>query len=237
MSLRASQYAGQGFARALTLVALATAYPLHAESWWGELNDGSRLEVDPSTRRAMRHSGGSTHPIWDGAHRLDDGSVVIVRSGQAVPNEEMIRVWSGESAAKDQVSVCEQLVRKVCGLNDECKDAEACKLSRDLLELQTADRSDAERGKACIGALEDPAFPECGVESVATTQSACKRLAERVCGTEHQCVSDEACDPARQLVQLELEERRENLDPNAPTKMGLECERAIDNPFFVPCER
>jgi hypothetical protein len=57
------------------------------------LPDGTRVEVDTTTRKAWRVEGGERTPLWDGVHRMEDGSVVIVRDGTVVPNETMIQTW------------------------------------------------------------------------------------------------------------------------------------------------
>ena len=31
--------------------------------------------------------------MWDGVHQLEDGSVVIVRQGTAVPTQRMLETW------------------------------------------------------------------------------------------------------------------------------------------------
>jgi hypothetical protein len=46
-----------------------------AGSWTGSLHDGSVLKVDPGSRRAMRYYNGGVAPLWDGTHRMENGSV------------------------------------------------------------------------------------------------------------------------------------------------------------------
>jgi hypothetical protein len=72
-------------------LAVQLAIPGVAHCWTGNLSNGSELRVDPGTHRAMQVDGDSARPLWDGVHRLEDGSVVIIRGGTAVPTEEMLR--------------------------------------------------------------------------------------------------------------------------------------------------
>lgn len=229
------------------LLALATL-PVVGGSWTGTLNDGSVLKVDPDTHRATRFYEGGTAPLWDGVHRLQDGSVVIVRDGQAVPSESMIDAWRGEPGSEPTMRerYCEQLVRKVCGFNDECGQAQPCVLARQLLRIEREEQRRAPLGSGpypqtpgtgdCLEALGNPAFPACASAPAGRNASECRALVDRVCGADGRCQSSPACDPARQLLQMETEERLESADPSARTVTGVECERAMQNAFFAPCQ-
>jgi len=226
-------------------LAVGAAY---AGTWSGTLHDGSTLQVDPETRRATRVYGGGAAPLWDGTHRLQDGSVVIVRGGQAVPSAAMIDAWRAEPGAEPAMRdrYCEQLVRKVCGFGEECGQSEPCVLARQLLRMERDEQRRAPLGSGpypqtpasgdCLGALSSERFPACAAAPAARNASACRALVERVCGEDGRCNASPACDPARQLLQLETEERLESADPSARTTMGVECEQAMHNAFFTPCE-
>jgi hypothetical protein len=55
--------------------------------WEATLSSGQPVLVDPATRRAVIQSGiGQGRPLWDGVHRLQDGSTITIRSGVAIPN-------------------------------------------------------------------------------------------------------------------------------------------------------
>lgn len=220
---------------------------LSAGSWTGTLNDGSVLKVDPTTRRAMRYYNGGMAPIWDGTHRLEDGSVVIVRDGQAVPTEDMLNSWVAEPGAtpKMRERYCDQLVRKVCGFQNECARSQACVLARQLLRMErdqqrrspvgAGPRPHTQSSGECFDALANAAFPACSAPAPENGETACAKLVERVCGKDGRCSADIACDPARQLLQMETAERLESADPDARTPTGAECEKAMDNAFFEPC--
>ncbi len=218
-----------------------------AGSWTGTLQDGSVLKVDPDSHRAMRYYNGSMAPLWDGTHRLEDGSVVIVRDGQAVPTESMMNSWMGEPGSEPSMRAryCDQLVRKVCGFHDECRRDQPCILARQLLGMEREQQrrmpvgagswAHTPSGGECRDALSNPAFPTCGSSTPGAEQTACRKLVEKVCGDADQCETAKACSPARQLLQMESDERLQSADPKALTPTGAECEKAMDNVFFEPC--
>jgi hypothetical protein len=212
---------------------------VQAQGWSGTLRDGGQLRVDPETHRAVRDQGGYQRPMWDGVHYLDDGSMVIIRDGIAVPTGQMLETWdSGPAPRVAQASpACERLVQRVCGPNDACGQSAPCAAARKL--LQDAVPADAPAGTdtgACAKALSDPAFPVCTQVARGATASDCARLVERVCGADGRCGKAPACDPARQLLGLESEERAAGGDPRALTATGEQCRQAMINPFFKPCQ-
>ena len=229
------------------VVLVLSAGPANAGSWTGTLPDGSVVKVDPGSRRAMRYHGGGVAPLWDGAHRLEDGSVVIVRDGQAVPTESMMNTWAAEPGSEPAMLTryCDQLVRRACGFEDECARSQPCVLARQLLRMEGEQQRRAPVGAGvrpftpssheCREALANPAFPACASATFRTQDTACTRLADRVCGPDGECNASKACDPARQLVKMESEERMLSADPQARTATGVECEKAMSNAFFEPC--
>lgn len=138
--------------------------------WTGTLEDGSRIEVDPSTHRAWRTDQGQRAPLWDGVHRLEDGSVVIVRDGTAVPSEGMLDVWEPSTPATllPGSSACYELVDRVCGEDFRCSLAEPCRLANDLVDLakeelkgKHASLSDSSIEAQCREALTNAFFVPC----------------------------------------------------------------------------
>lgn len=223
---------------------LAPLSPVHG--WTGALPDGSELRVDPATRRAMRVDGDRARPLWDGVHRLEDGSVVIIRGGTAVPTTDMLRTWEGRVAEVDELEgrPCEQLERRVCGHDNACRATAACLSARSLLNSEreaqrrapfgAGARPATEFSRQCEGALTDPEFPPCASELAGP--SPCQALVERVCGESDRCASSPACAPARQLQAQDGEERAASLRSDLLTPSGAQCEEALGNPFFKPCE-
>jgi hypothetical protein len=228
-------------------VALTPITPAVAQIWQGDLERGGSVTVDGSSRRPVYESGSVNRPLWDGVHRLRDGSTVIVRDGVAVPTPDMLRAWAGESAPEATYAdrPCEQLVRKTCGFDQACGTAAACLTARTLL----ADEGREQRGlplsagshpqtgtsARCLAAITDPAFPPCASLTRAGGDSRCRALVTQVCGAADQCATSPACDAARQLLALETDERLGNDDPAAVSLTGRQCLQAADNPFFAAC--
>jgi len=215
-------------------------------AWTGTLGNGSELRVDPNTHRAMQIDGDRARPLWDGVHQLEDGSVVIIHGGTAVPTEDMLRSWEGGVAPQDELAgrPCEQLERRVCGRDNSCRATAGCLSARSLLNSEREAERRAPFGAGarpatdfsskCEAALQDPEFPPCA--SASAGPSPCQSLVKRVCGEADRCASSPACAPARQLLTQESEERAESERPDAPTPSGGQCQEAIGNAFFGPCE-
>jgi hypothetical protein len=120
-----------------------------AADWTSQLKGGGTVRVDPHTNRATVTQGGVTSQIWDGAHRLQDGTILITNRGVAIPNESILESrqikppeteeWEGVRIVG--TSPCERLVRRVCGDEDQCTDAEACGPSRQLLDMESDERN------------------------------------------------------------------------------------------------
>lgn len=121
--------------------------------WTGQLEAGGTVSVDPTSNRVTVTREGVSTPLWDGVHRLKDGSVITVRSGQVVPNKEILHAREQPSEpVTDQaqswvgmpivgLSPCEQLLRRVCGERQQCGQAEACGPVQQLLELERTERA------------------------------------------------------------------------------------------------
>jgi hypothetical protein len=121
--------------------------------WTGQLQNGGQVRVDPDSNRATITRDGVTTPLWDGVHRLKDGSVITVHSGQIVPNEDVLRErkqplqppadeaegWVGTPIAG--YSPCERLVRRVCGVDQHCGQETACKAAQQLLDMERDERA------------------------------------------------------------------------------------------------
>ncbi len=120
-----------------------------------QLQDGSQVTVDPRTRRATVNRGGASTPLWDGTHRMQDGTTVIIRDGVAVipdgmpaeakdpklPRRDAAESWVGSPIGG--YSPCERLVRTACGREDQCAEVEGCGLARQLLDMEKDERAAA----------------------------------------------------------------------------------------------
>jgi hypothetical protein len=218
-----------------------------AEPWQGRLQGGAEVTIDAQTRRAMSRIDGHQRPLWDGVHRLEDGSTVIVRDGIAVPTAPMYERWESEPKPEPvfEYRYCEQLVRKTCGFDDACSSSSACLRARTLLGKEMEEQRQVDRylidlpqtatSELCVQALVDPSFPACASLAAEAGNSRCRALVERVCGAAGACADSQACDAARQLQALETDERLVNADPSALSITGGQCLEAMTNPFFEPC--
>jgi hypothetical protein len=158
----------------------------------------------------------------------------------------MLRTWEGGVAEVDELEgrPCEQLERRVCGRDNACRATAACLSARSLLNSEREAQRRAPFGagarpateftKRCEEALTDPEFPPCATASAGS--SPCKTLVDRVCGEEDRCATSPACPPARQLLTQETNERSALDHPDALTPSGAQCQEALGNPFFKPCE-
>ncbi len=154
----------------ITALAALFLLPAHAGGWTSTLEDGATVTVDPDTNRATVNRNGVETPLWDGAHRLQDGSSLITNHGIAVPNVSIIesrRQPPPETEEWEDINIvgyspCEKLVQQVCGQQGQCADVEACDLARQLLKMETQER-DGSRNRnlmtytsgQCLKAIKD----------------------------------------------------------------------------------
>ncbi len=217
------------------------------QAWTGSLPGGGEIQVDPETHRATRVDGGRSMPMWDGTHRLEDGSVVIIRDGTAVPTEQMLQTWDGRVPVRDELAgkPCERLVRQTCGYDNACANSTACLNARRLLNserdaqrrapLEAGQRPSTPVSAECDAASASADYPPCASGARAAVDTPCRRLVERVCGVDDRCSGSSACDPARQLLRMEAEEQQSYRDPLTVTPSGVQCREAMTNQFFAPC--
>lgn len=227
----------------LSLLLLAPV--VQADYWQGTLKGGGVVNVDPSTHRPTFHYRGGSTQLWDGVHEMDDGSVVIVRDGVAVPDERMLNTW-GTRMRYEATRVppyCEQLMRKVCGFGDECAGSRPCGLARQLRTLAQDEIRQAPYGQISASTLEcdkalvnETLFPECQA-AMGPGDTPCGRLVKRVCGAKGACAKNSACELAGQLLNMENEERLTADDLNGHTEAGDQCKQAGSNDYFKPCGR
>jgi hypothetical protein len=226
-----------------------------ADSWEARLKNGQEFSVDPTTNRVLLESGvGQGRPLWDGVHRLQDGSTITIRSGVMVPNEELETLGEAEPAdvakpdADESSTVvpmtrgnrCNELVLKTCGLKNACAENEACLLSRQLREIQRKPSSQAKdsRGWAeerCREALDDSEqFTSCDREPPLLAAS-CEQLLEHVCSSTPRCFESNSCVTARDLVDLELSALEQDKTDDLETVRRRCQDMLVDHAFFPPC--
>jgi hypothetical protein len=154
------------------LLSLATAATAYASEWSTTLADGSRLSVDTRTNQAwVIDTDGGRRLLRDGVHKLQDGRTLTVRSGLAVPNEDILLLRRMPPPRRprtgDGGSACVWLEKKVCGNDGACLDSQGCRLARQLRQFEREEREetglpDTPSGERCTEALDDERlFPHC----------------------------------------------------------------------------
>jgi hypothetical protein len=222
------------------------------ESWQSRLQDGSRVEVDPRTNRAtvIGKSGVAT-PLWDGVHRLENGSTVTIREGIIVPNVGILESRRGQlpdqgSFVVEGASPCIILQRKVCGLHDECGGKEACTQAKQLVQFDQEEIKERRTGSAftfrqmptqCRQGLQDESwFAACETRQIGETLTLCEELVTKTCGARNSCIGQPSCSMARQLMEMEYQERLSSFDPDAETFSTGQCRKAFwDEKSFYGC--
>ena len=148
-----------------------TVTTVTAAGWTAGMQGGGTVSIDPDTRRATVTRDGVTAPLWNGVHRLQDGSILIVNHGEVVPGEHAASPprqlpppdtadWEGVMIVG--YSPCEKLAHQVCGRQNECAAVEACHSSQQLLSMEQDERTRADDGSRmtytsgqCLGASKD----------------------------------------------------------------------------------
>lgn len=221
----------------------------YTQSWTKGLEDGGVVSVDPNTNKATVYTGKGSTQLWDGAHRLNDGTVIIVRDGIVTSGAASAAPLASEPAADNEPteplasSACVELVIKVCGFNGECKDEPGCSPARQLMQLekdeawQTRSNGPNNTSVQCREALENERFfARCTVVQPTDTPTACQELVASVCGSENQCSEEPACSPAQQLLAMETQERLASRSPDSPTYTSKKCKESLrKSNFFTAC--
>jgi hypothetical protein len=249
----------------LLVLALACApVSLQAAEWSSTLKGGGKVSVDPRTNRITVQKNGVQTQLWDGVHRLEDGSSITVRSGQVVPNQEILRarrqpdmpeeaegpgaeVWIGAPIVGD--SPCEKLARRVCGENRQCAEKEGCTLAGQLLQMEqqeraaeaTPNRMTYSSGQCQEADRDRHLFASCGAQPApwATGQQTAPYVPPSSCQllVEKVCGNRSACgsETACDAAQQLL---RLAQDEPAGSSTDHQCREALsDEAFFIPCDR
>ncbi len=229
------------------LCLLLPPLPALTQSWTGNLEKGGVVSVDPSTNKAKVYSDNGSVQLWDGTHRLQDGSVIIVNDGVVTSRTSQREIQAPEPVMEETSgiradSVCVSLAIKVCGFNGECNDNPACSPARQLMKLERDEAtqtggSGTQTSSQCREALANEAFfSRCRKKHVSSTPTPCQQLAARVCGADGQCTDSPACSPAQQLLTMENREREASRDPERATYTSRKCSEALaGSDFFTSC--
>ncbi|MCG8117510.1 MAG: hypothetical protein N0E45_19430 [Candidatus Thiodiazotropha endolucinida] len=210
-------------------------------SWQGQLQDGSHISIDSDTNKVSRTAGGETTPLWDGVHKLDNGAVIIVRDGVVVKDRVIIDAQREQE--RDRLNAaCMQLVKKVCGMHNECDASPACDPARQLFAMERTELSSSwsgvilESSTQCLEALGNETFFQACDRRLSGHETPCEKLHDKVCGSDNQCASREACNAASQLISMEQQDMHSV--PGGFTYASAQCRDALvdDSDYFSACE-
>jgi hypothetical protein len=225
----------------ISLVFVCIAGQAQETAWQGQLQDGSRITIDPTTNKVTREADGVSSMLWDGVHQLDNGAVIIVRDGIVVKDNAILEL-KREQEKKQIEEACMLLVRKVCGPRNECEDHPACDPARQLLQMEQDEvrtewvDSVPESSRKCLEAQANEAFfAPCTKRSAGTPLTPCEKLQQRVCGANDKCQGSEPCDAAKQLLKMEREDRYAS--PSGFSQSSDQCKEVPpDDSFFQTCK-
>ena len=215
--------------------------------WSRTTDQGARISIDPASNKAViSRPDGVERSLWDGVHRLDDGSTLTVRAGVVVEDSDMSASRREPPPLLQEpgtVSPCLTLSRRVCGVNRECGSSAGCELASQLLQFEQDERTERPGATPstilyqCREALTNPmTFPACPTNAVIAEDGPCRALIRRVCGPTDGCKDSRACRAAYQLAEMELQERLQSMDPEANPRAATQCTQALlENRFFAPC--
>ena len=183
----------------------------------------------------------------------------ILEARHPKPEKPEASAWIGAPIVG--YSPCERLVRRVCGTDDECSTAPGCGPAKQLLSMEQEERRNnttpnimTHSSGQCQEADKDRSFfVTCGQEPVETpppgtpgpetpppTQAVtpCQHLVYKVCGMDDACAGQEACDAARQMLELESSDQHKIGARGSGTNPTSEqCRQLLPgDSFFRACE-
>lgn len=102
----------------------------------GDHPGGGTVQLDGATQKAELSTPDGRFPLWDGIHRLQDGSVVRVQSGIVIKDDH-VQQHLGTPPYSPEVArdLCRELEAKVCGQAGACLSHEPCQAVRQLLQM------------------------------------------------------------------------------------------------------
>lgn len=133
-----------------SIAALAASSPI-------TLTRALGIELAAATRLVERAKGETARLrlVYAGARAKFPFSALPGRSATPTPEEAYAQLIA-------PTNECTILVRKVCGLQDQCASASGCPLAKQLLGVYNADTDKMPVAEACVSALEDGiVFPQC----------------------------------------------------------------------------
>ncbi|KOR31440.1 hypothetical protein TI04_00875 [Achromatium sp. WMS2] len=199
---------------------------------------GEAVSIDPNTNKPILTK--TATPLWDGVHKLDNGTVITVKDGVVVPNTNLMPNDNSKPLTPT-LSACTDLITKACGTKQGCANTQACSLAKQLKKLWEEAPYASFPGVAntgqteCQDGLLNPLlFPLCQQDLEIPTL--CKQLVTRSCGPNNECAATTACNAALQLQQLAITDTVETLDTSVIKNHDRDCGEAFENSFFATCQ-
>lgn len=177
------------------------------EPWRGTLQSGAEVRVDPRTNRPVVEGPGYRSQLWDGVHRLRDGTEIRVRDGRVVPTTDMLERRSAVPVETPQA------------------------------DPSRADAPAAQPSNPAAQPSPQAAQPAAPPPRQGAGGRPCQALVDQACGRDNACAQATKCSAAHQLVEMTAEQRAQQADPNAMTGTDLKCREALRDTFFAPCEQ
>ncbi|CAK0750077.1 exported hypothetical protein [Gammaproteobacteria bacterium] len=129
------------------------------------LQDGTPILIDENSRTVSILQGTIRRPLWDGVHRLANGSTLTVTGGILInefrsPETRNLRYGPAGSPSR-----CEVLVTQVCGPDNRCAYLPGCQAAHQLLQMEEKERPPGDppsimtpTSDSCAEALGDTSY-------------------------------------------------------------------------------
>lgn len=133
-----------------SLAALAAASP-------ATLTRALAIELAAATRlvEQAKHETARLRLVYSGARPKYPFSTTLGRRATPTPEEAYAQLIA-------PTNECTILVRKVCGLQNQCSSAPGCPVAKQLLDVYNTDSDKTPLAESCVISLEDSiVFPQC----------------------------------------------------------------------------
>ncbi|CAK0774238.1 exported hypothetical protein [Gammaproteobacteria bacterium] len=129
------------------------------------LQDGTPILIDENSRTVYVLEGTVRRPLWDGVHRLENGSTFTVNGGILINEFRSPEARSPRHGPPGAPSSCEVLVTRVCGSDNHCAANPGCPAARQFLQMEEKERAPGDppsimtpTSDSCAEALGDAAY-------------------------------------------------------------------------------
>jgi len=129
------------------------------------LQDGTPISIDESSRTVHITQGTVRRPLWDGVHRLENGSTLTVTGGVLINEFRSAEMLNPRYGLVGSPSRCKILVTQTCGPDNHCASYSGCLAARQLLQIEEKERAPGDppsimtsTSDSCVEALGDTGF-------------------------------------------------------------------------------